>query len=237
MEYTKIFRPFALSALGLLALVSCSKDKAGNAAQQNQVPELGVVTVGESNATLDSSYPTTLIGDNDVEIRPQIAGQLTQVLVEDGQHVSRGQVLFIIDAVQLQAAVDAAKSQVLQAQAGVVSAQAAVSTAQTQANNNKLLLQKNIISASAYQIAVDQLNMAKAQLNQAQAGVRAAKAQLASANKNLSYARVTAPSAGVVGTIDLKPGAYVTPQSMLTVLSTTADMEARFSLTEKELLP
>lgn len=236
MEYKKFIRPAAVMALGMLAFASCKKDTAGASAQQNQTPELGVVTVGATDATLDTSYPATLVGDNDVEIRPQITGQITQVLVEDGQHVSRGQVLFVIDAVTLQAAVDAAKSQVLQAQAGVVSAQAAVNTAQTQVNNNKLLLQKNIISASAYQITVDQLNMAKAQLNQAEAAVRAANAQLASANKNLSYSRVTAPASGVVGTIDFKAGAYVTPQSMLTVLSTAADMEARFSLTEKELL-
>lgn len=235
MKYKKILRPAAILALGMLAFASCKKD-AGAGAQQNQVPELAVMTVGATDETLNTSYPATLTGDNDVEIRPQITGQITSVLVEDGQHVTKGQLLFIIDAVTLQAAVDAAKSQVLQAQAGVTSAQAAVNTAQTTVNNNKLLLEKNIISASAYQITVDQLNMAKAQLNQAQAAVRAAQAQLASANKNLSYSRITAPQSGVVGTIDYKVGAYVTPQTMLTVLSTTADMEAYFSLTEKDLL-
>lgn len=235
MEFKKFIRPAAMLALCALTFAGCKKSD-DSAAQQGQIPELAVMTVGSTDATIDRAYPATLIGENDVEIRPQITGQITQVLVEDGQHVSKGQVLFIIDAVTLQAAVDAAQSQVLQAQAGVVSAQAAVNTAQTNVNNNKLLLDKNIISPSAYQITVDQLNMAKAQLNQAQAAVRAAQAQLASANKNLSYSKVTAPASGVVGTIDFKAGAYVTPQSMLTVLSTTADMEARFSLTEKELL-
>lgn len=235
MEIKKFTRPVVMLALCSLTLASCKKSEDASA-QQGQIPELAVMTVGTSEATIDRAYPATLVGDNDVEIRPQITGQITQVLVEDGEHVSKGQLLFVIDAVQLQAAVDAAQSQVLQAQAGVVSAQASVNTAQTNVNNNKLLLDKNIISASAYQITVDQLNMAKAQLNQAQASVRAAQAQLASANKNLSYSRVTAPVSGVVGTIDFKQGAYVTPQSMLTVLSTTTDMEARFSLTEKELL-
>lgn len=235
MKLKKIVSPTAILALGVLAFASCKKD-AGAGAQQNQVPELAIITVGASDQTLNTSYPATLIGDNDVEIRPQITGQITSVLVEDGQRVSKGQLLFVIDAVQLQAAVDAAKSQVIQAQAGVTSAQAAVNTAQTNVNNNKLLLDKNIISSSAYQITVDQFNMAKAQLNQAQAAVKAAQAQLASAQKNLSYSRITAPQSGVVGTIDFKTGAYVTPQSMLTILSTNADMEAYFSLTEKELL-
>lgn len=218
---------------GLLMLASCkSKDNAA----VNEIPSLGVITVAETDATMETAYPATLEGDNDVEIRPQISGQITSVLVDDGDHVSAGQVLFVIDAVTLQAAVDAAQSQVVQAEAGVVSAQAAVNTAQTQANNNKLLLDNNIISKSAYQISVDQLNMAKAQLNQANASVKSARASLASAQKQLSYARVTAPSSGVVGTIDFKVGAYVTPQSMLTRLSTTSEVEAQFSLTEKELL-
>ncbi len=221
--------------LGTLLFTSCGGNDQSQG-QQTQAPELAVMTVGPADETLETAYPATLRGDNDVEIRPQISGQITQVLVQDGQHVSRGQVLFVIDAVQLQAAVDAAQSQVLQAQAGVVSAQAAVNTAQTNVNNNKLLVDKNIISQSAYQITVDQLNMAKAQLNQAQAAVKAAQAQLASAQKNLSYSKVTAPSSGVVGTVDFKEGAYVTPQTMLTQLSTASDMQAYFSLTEKELL-
>lgn len=223
-------------SVALLMLASCkSKDDAA-AAGQNQTPELAVVTVGETDATMETAYPATLEGDNDVEIRPQISGQLTSVLVNDGDHVVKGQVLFIIDAVTLQAAVDAAQSQVIQAQAAVVSAQAAVNTAQTTANNNKLLLDNNIISKPAYQISVDQLNMAKAQLNQANAGVRTAQASLASARKQLSYSKVVAPASGVVGQIDFKAGAYVTPQTMLTVLSTNSEIEAQFSLTEKELL-
>lgn len=236
MKFNKsILTVATLSAFGLL-ISSCKKGEDASAAAQNQIPELAVMTVGASDATLDSSYPATLIGENDVEIRPQITGQLTQVLVQDGQHVTKGQLLFVIDDVTLQAAVEAAQSQVIQAQSGVVSAQAAVNTAQTQASNDKLLLDKNIISASAYQITVDQLNMAKAQLNQAQAAVKTAQASLESARKNLSYSRISAPANGVLGVINFKVGAYVTPQNMLTQLSTTADMEAIFSLTEKDLL-
>lgn len=282
-----------IAAMGF-SISSCKKKEtaSGAAAAQNQVPELEVMTVGASNTTLDTSYPATLIGENDIEIRPQISGQITKVNVEDGQHVSKGQVLFVIDDVTLQAAVDAAQSNVLQSQAAVeaaqstimqtksaadaaqsnvlqtqaavLSAQASVNVAQTNVNSDKLLLDKNIISSTAYQITVDQLNMSRAQLNQAQAAVKAAEsqynqaqaavksaeaqvsqaqaavktaeAQLATAQKNLSYSQVTAPESGVIGTVDYKVGSYVSPQTMLTVLSTNADVDALFSLTEKELL-
>lgn len=202
------------------ALTSCGGKNQSQ--QAMQAPVLSVMTVTESNSTLDSAIPATLEGENDVEIRPQVSGFLTKVHVKDGERVSKGQVLFTIDQVQLQAAVE-------QAQAAVAVAQANVNTAQTNADNNKILLDKNIISASAYQTSVDGLNAAKAQLNQA-------KAALISAQKNLSYTTVTAPVSGIVGSIPYKEGTLVSPSTLLTILSNNSDMQALFSLNEKTLL-
>ena len=200
-------------------LPACKK---GDQQQQQTAPELAVLTIGETDSNLETGFPTSLRGENDVEIRPQISGFLTKVNVEEGQKVSKGQVLFTIDQVSLQAAVD-------QAQAAVAVAQANVNTAQTNANNNKILFDKNIISAPAYQTSVDALNAAKAQLNQANAG-------LVNARKNLSYSVVTAPEAGIVGKIDFREGSLVSPSTLLTVLSNSSDMRAAFSLNEKDLL-
>lgn len=207
-------------AIGGHTLSSCK----GNSDQQQgmQAPELSVLTMTETDATLETAYPASLEGQNDVEIRPQVSGFITKVYVEPGDIVKKGQVLFQIDQVQLQAAVE-------QANASVAVAQANVNTATTNANNNKILLDKNIISASAYQTSVDALNSAKAQLLQAQAG-------LTSARKNLSYSTVSAPVAGVVGQIDFKEGTLVSPQTLLTVLSNNSDIDAYFSITEKDML-
>ncbi|MBD5269543.1 MAG: efflux RND transporter periplasmic adaptor subunit [Bacteroides sp.] len=209
----------AIATAGML-LPSCKgKDEQQ---QAQQAPELAVITIGESNADLETGFPCTLQGENDVEIRPQISGFLTKVYVEEGQYVNKGQIMFQIDEVSLKAAVDAA-------QAAIAVAQANVNTAQTNANNNKILLDKNIISAPAYQTSVDALNAAKAQLNQA-------NANLVSARKNLSYSRVTAPESGYVGTVDYKEGTLVSPQTLLTILSKNGNIEALFSFTEKEIL-
>lgn len=233
MNKLHLLKQAAGVSLCAILMASCSKQAEQ---QQAPAPELAVMTVGSSDATLYTSYPATLHGRNDVEIRPQITGFLTHVNVTEGQHVVAGQVLFTIDQVSLQAAVSAAKSQVMQAQAAVQVAQANVNTAQTNAANNKLLKDQNIISASAYQTSVDALNAAKAQLGQAQAGVRAAQAQLTTAEKNLSYSVIRAPGSGIIGTIDFKEGALVSPQTLLTLLSSSGDMQAYFSFTEQELL-
>lgn len=214
---------FLLPTIAVCMLLPSCKGKGDQQqSQAQQAPEFTVMTVSESDATLQRGIPTTLEGENDVEIRPQISGFLTKVCVEEGQRVNKGQTLFIIDQVSLQAQVDAA-------QAAVAVAQANVNTAQTNMNNNKILFDKNIISQPAYQTSVDAFNAAKAQLSQTQAN-------LTSAKKTLSYSTVTAPAAGVVGRIDFREGSLVSPSSLLTVLSDNAEMRATFSLNEKELL-
>ena len=218
-----IVRKVSVMALSLAATaILFSSCKGKDQQQQQQTPELAVMTVTEDNTTLESGMPTTLIGKNDVEIRPQVQGFLTKVCVQEGQKVSKGQTLFTIDQVQLQAAVEAA-------QAAVAVSQANVNTAKTNMTNNKILFDKNIISQPAYQISVDSYNAAMANLRQAQA-------TLTSARKNLSFCNVTAPTSGIVGTIDFKEGSLVSPSTLLTVLSNNSDMEAEFSLNEKDLL-
>ena len=97
-----------------------------------------------------------------IAIRPQVSGFITKVHVDEGQHVRKGQVLFTIDQVQYQAAVE-------QAHAAVNSAQAAVNTAASNERNQKMLFEKNIISQTQWQTAADALAQARAALAQAQA--------------------------------------------------------------------
>ncbi|MDE6301497.1 MAG: efflux RND transporter periplasmic adaptor subunit [Muribaculaceae bacterium] len=209
----------SLVLAGLLG--SCSKEQA---APQAQIPSLKVVTVETADAQLFNSYPAILKGKTDIDIRPQVSGFITKVCVDEGQHVVKGQPLFIIDQVQFQAAVD-------QAQASVNAARTAVANAKITADNNRQLYDRNIISENAWQISDNQLRQAQASLAQAEAA-------LTSAKKNLSYTTVTAPSDGVVGSIPSREGSLASPSSAqpLTTISDNSQMYAYFSLTEKNLL-
>ncbi len=64
-------------ATGGLILPSC-KGNSNQQAQGGQAPELAVMTVSENDAALETAYPTSLEGENDVEIRPQVSGFLTK---------------------------------------------------------------------------------------------------------------------------------------------------------------
>ena len=78
MNFKKIFNLSTGIIMGGLVLTSCAGEQQKQAAP---APELAVITVGEKDATLQSMYPATLHGKNDVEIRPQISGFLTKVHV------------------------------------------------------------------------------------------------------------------------------------------------------------
>lgn len=256
----------ALAIAFSLATISCSKsdENAQNPAAQQVIPQVPVMTVELGSTELSTSYPTTLEGINDIVITPQVAGDITQVLVDEGQQVTKGQTLFMLDQVTFQAAVSqaeaavsaaeeavtAAQANVASAQANVASAQAAVSIAQTNERSQKIMYDKGIYSQITWQMAADQLaqaqaglgaakaglSQAQAALSQAQAGKEQAVAALTAAKKNLSYTVITAPSDGVVGTIPFREGSYVTMQSKLTTISDNKQMIARISLNENEII-
>lgn len=213
------------SRLGLLVcclalLSSCGQ---GNK-NTGSAPEIAVMEVNTTTANLTNSYPATIKGKQDVEIRPMVSGFITKLHVDEGAFVRKGQVLFTIDPVQYQAAVQTAK-------ATVETAKAALSTQELTTANKRELNKKQIISDYDLKMSENQLAQAKATLAQAEA-------QLINAKNNLSYTQVTSPSDGVVGTIPYRVGSLVSA-SIATPLTTVADiseMYAYFSMTERQLL-
>lgn len=223
------FKAFSTSIFGIamattLVATSCSGDKSQQGMSGMPAPEIATMVVSAADTRVDNTYPATIKGKTDIAIRPQVTGFITKVHVDEGQHVKKGQVLFTLDQVQFNAAVDQARAQ-------VNSAQAAVNTAQLTADNKKHLLDKNIISEYEWQMADNQLRQAKASLATAQAA-------LVTAQKNLAYTVVTAPSDGVVGSIPNREGSLASPSSVepLTTVSDNSEVYAYFSLTEKDIL-
>ena len=205
-----------------MTMVSCGGDQQQQ--MQQQAPAIATQTVAVGETDLNNTYPATIKGKTDIEIRPQVSGFITKVHVDEGQHVRKGQLLFTIDQVQFQAAVD-------QAQAQVNSATTAVETAQLTADSKQHLFERNIISEYENQLAKNTLAQAKAQLATAQAS-------LVSARKNLAYTQVVAPSDGVIGSIPNREGSLASPSMVqpLTTVSDNNDVYAYFALNEKDIL-
>ena len=210
-----------LSTAICLSLFSCGKQQQSGF---NMVKEYPVTTLQPESVELNTSYPATIKGRQDIEIRPNVSGFITQLCVDEGATVHKGQLLFVIDPVQYEEAVKVAE-------AAVKVAEANVATAQLTADNKAELAKKNIISDYDKQMAFNTLATQKAALAQA-------KAQLINAKQTLSYTKVSSPSNGVVGTIPLGVGSLVSPSSAtpLTTVSDNSEMFAYFSLNEKQIL-
>lgn len=208
-----------LVAAAATVLMSCGGGGGRPTFGDNEFP---VDTIGVQNASLQSTYPATINGIQDVEIRPKVSGFLTQINVAEGQTVSAGQVLFVVDNETYQA-------QVRQAQAAVNTAQSAVNTAKLTFDNTKQLHASKVVGDYELQTAENTCLSAQAQLAQAQAA-------LASAKEALSFCYVKSPAKGVVGTLPLKKGALVSASNVLTHVSDISTMDVYFSMTEKDML-
>ena len=256
---------FLLSA-ALAVVVSVLTSCAGGDRNLPTSDKYPVITIGAANAQMKTTYPATIKGIQDVEVRPKVGGFITKLYVQEGQAVREGQVLFVVDNAtyqaavrQAEAAVNSAQSGVNQARAGVTQASAALNSANAQAataqltyNNSKNLYANKVIgdyelqtAKNAYETAQAAVNQARsgvtsaqAAVKQAEAGVRQAQAGLASAKENLSFCYVKSPASGFIGSLPYKEGALVSPSSVqpVTTVSNVSTMEVYFSMTEADIL-
>ncbi len=186
--------------------------------------QYAVMTVSTTDREIPSNYSATIRGRQDIDIYPQVSGTIFQLCVTEGQRVSNGQTLFIIDQVPYKAALQTAE-------ANVAAAEASVATAQLTYDSKKELFARNVVSQFDLSTAENNLLTAKAQLAQAEA-------QRVNAANNLSYTVVKSPANGVVGTLPYRVGALVSasiPQPLTTV-SDNSVMYVYFSMTENQLL-
>ena len=213
---------FVAAIAALATLTSCGGSKKGGLPNFGD-DEFAVATIGTSSAALQTTYPATIKGIQDVEVRPKVSGFITKVFVHEGQTVSAGQTLFTIDSETYQAAVR-------QCQAAVNTAKAQMNTAKLTYQNNKKLFDSHIIGQYELSTAANSLATAQAQVAQAEAS-------LASAKEQLAWCNVTSPSAGVVGSLPFKVGALVSASGQaLTTVSNISTMEVFFSLPESQIL-
>lgn len=209
----------AICATGFI-LFSCGNSQTGKMGDD----EFAVATVNETSSNQTISYPATIKGTQDIEVRPQVSGFIVKLYVDEGATVRKGQPLFLIDPTQYKAAVD-------QADAAVKTAESSLRTMELTEKNKHMLFEKQIISSFEYETAVNNLLSARAALAQA-------KAQLVQAKQNLDFCTVKSPSDGVIGTFPYRIGALVSASiaEPLTTVSEIKDLYVYFSMTEKELL-
>lgn len=211
-----------LTAGLLLINYSCTKPQPAAGGATPQVKEYLVQEITPDSITLNKDFPTTLQGEQTVEIRPRISGYIEEIRVDEGAFVKKGQILFRLNSNDIQA-------QVRSAEAQVKVAESQVATAKINVEKTKPLVKKDIISPFQLETVETALQTAEAQLAQS-------NANLANAKANLQYTVITSPTDGVIGTFPYRVGSLVssTITEPLTTVSNTSSMQAYFSMNETD---
>jgi membrane fusion protein (multidrug efflux system) len=220
----------ALMILGGTVLSSCGAKTnkaapgAPGAGAANQVRDYKVLQLQPRDATLNTEYPASIQGQQNIEIRPRVDGYVEKIYVDEGAVVKRGQPLFRINAPQYE-------QDVRTAAASIKSAQADVSSANMAVERVRPLVEKDIVSKFELESAQYAYQAAVARLAQA-------RAALANAQTNLGYTNVSSPVNGVVGSIPFRLGSLVssTTAEPLTTVSSIGNVFAYFAFNEKLLL-
>jgi membrane fusion protein (multidrug efflux system) len=208
--------------LTALSFFSCKKKN--NGPPPEQVRDYTVMTLSPQTVTTHQDFPATMEGQEVIEIRPMINGYLDQILVNEGERVKKGQLLFRIRNPMYE-------QEVITAQASINKAQADVNASEIEIEKIRPLVEKQIVSEYRLKSAELRLESDKAALAQSNAA-------LSNARSNLAYTGIRSPMNGIIGTIPYKTGALVSSNSMqaLTTLSNIDNVIAYFSWNEKQLL-
>lgn len=204
-----------------LIVTSCSPKQENAIAE---APILPVYAIENALATTDAEYPAAIQGSIDLEIRPQVSGNLEKIYVDEGQLVSKGQLLFKINEQPF-------REQLNNALASQHAAEAALINAQLEIDKLTPLVQNKVVSEYQLKNAVASHKIAKANLEQS-------KAIVASARINLGYTSITAPVNGYIGRLPRKQGSLVASTDIepLTKLSDVHEVYAYFSLGETDFI-
>lgn len=196
----------------------------GSAAAPQAMPVTAAVVESE-DIQIWKDFSGRLHAVDQVELRPQVGGRITEVRFSDGQDVEKGAVLFVIDPKPYEAALTQAKAELNAAQNEAALATKEYERAQelikTEAIAKRLLDERS----SARSIAWANVNRAKAMVETAQI--------------DLDHAYVKAPIAGKTGRVEITQGNIVEPGAGAPLLTTIVSREgiyADFDIDEQTYL-
>lgn len=244
---------WTLIVIGILAalfVIARMVNGAGKKTEKVAVEKAAKRTIIESVNASGKVYPEV-----EVKISPDIAGQITELYVEEGDSVTKGKVLARIYADIYALQRDEAASRVNQSVATVENGKASLESlkanlelARQTLARNKILYEQKVISKAELEQYETSLRTAESNYNAAlqnikslQAGVQSTQTGLSKANKDLSRATIVAPMDGVISSLKVKKGESVSGSgfNVGTEMMTVANMsvlEVRVDVGENDIV-
>lgn len=192
-------KPFQLAVAAILSGIAgfyyVTTASAAAPAATPPAPAVDVVVVQPQEIRTWANFSGRLSPVESATIKPLVSGTIQQVLFKDGQLVTKGQPLFVIDPRPHQASVQ-------RAQAQLVTAQSRAKLAHDDFNRSQQLISAKLVSQSVYDSAVTNDQVARAAVQEAEAALNQAKL-------NLEYAHISAPISGRISRAELTVGNVV----------------------------
>jgi HlyD family secretion protein len=207
-------------------------------------------TITETVTASGKIYPEV-----EVKISPDISGEITELNVEEGDSVKKGQVLARIYADIYSSQRDEAAARVAQSQATVANSQASLQALKAQLNQDKISYDRNkelydqkVISKAEFEQFETKYATSQAQYNAAvqnirslQAGTQSSRTSLEAANKNLGRTTLVAPMNGVISSLSVKKGERVAGNSFnvgteMMRVANMSSMEVRVDVGENDIV-
>ena len=172
---------------------------------------------------MEKTYPGRVVPVAQVNVIPQVSGEILEVGFENGKMVKKGDLLYRLDSVKYEAAVKNAEAKVAECKATLGYAELSY------ARHQKLV--------GSHAVSLDAVDNALSTRDSARASLAAAQADLMSAKDDLRHCRLVAPISGRVGTTQFTEGNYLTKgQGTLVTLIQAAPIRVRFSISNSEFL-
>lgn len=210
-------------ALGLVLGIGGLLGQAEAQAPQPPAPAVLVAPAAMRDIARGQEFVGRIRAMDRVDIRARVTGVLGPRQFRDGDNVTEGQLLFLIEPAPFAAAV-------AERRAAVAGAQATQRTAQLQVERGRDLVQSRTLPQA-------QQDEREATLLRAQADVQMAEAKLQEAEINLSYTRITSPIAGRIGDAGVSPGALIGPDSGVLVTVVRQDpLWVTFNVSQRQII-
>lgn len=210
----------AMAATFILSVAGCAKKEQQAGPQATLVRTMKVIT---RTTPIVYDYTGFVEATQEMNLAPQVTGQIVGKYFKGGDTVQAGQVLYEIDPRTY-------KANLLSAEGNLASARAALANAEMDAERYTKLYEQNAVSKQM-------LDNAVTARDQARASVKALEGLLLNAQINMEETKVTAPFTGRTDTSSLEVGNYVAAgQSVLTKISNTDPVFVKFSIAEPEYL-
>lgn len=193
-----------LVVLILLALpkISWDSEDAQASVNQNNAVEAEVLVIKKSELAEKLYLNASLLGDEEIDLRPEAAGKVTELNFEEGSRVKKGDLLVKINDADLQAQLKKVESQ--------------LSLAQEKESRSKKLLDQDLISQEEYDVILNDLN--------------SRKADRALLKAQIDKTEIHAPFDGIVGLRSISEGSYINSSVSIAVLTKTNPIKIDFAL-------